>query len=701
MKKMLMIRVGTIVFAILAINAAISGYFFKDEITKRTQAQARDISKDIIRNAGNAFVGQKISRNYSRAFNRSLAVLVNDYEYLISAGVIDRKGAYIFHSRPELVNQSAPHQVMEFISGGKLAPVRTNNGYTHILPIEDSEGIPLAYLLLDFDPHELTQPMRKLVLWLIVMVAVSLAVTYVMIDFLVAGKLSKPLASLAAQTEILSSGDLTRKAPMEGFPEIRALAKAFNNMAENLRKITSKIRDVADRTTETCRKLFSLSGDINHGSRQQMTSLQGAGETVNRMEANVEEIAAQTTELNNLSQNTSASIMEMVASISEVDSNVENLVSMVDDIASSILQISQSSREVAGSVESLSREAESSASSLSQMNISLSQVDKGTSNSADLSAQVAETAETGINSIQNTQEGMQVIRKAAESASESINRLGELSGRIGKILGVINKIAEETNLLALNAAIIAAEAGEHGRGFNVVANEIQTLAERTTLQTKEIDTLIKDVQNETRGSVSKVEEVLKSVESGEKLTSETAKILESIVSVANNAKSLIQQIAKATDEQTKVVKRVAEGSEKVSNEVNRILKATSEQAKGSSRIIESIEKIRDVVRSVQTAIREQNEGSRNISASSEQMKNLISHVNEQTEIHRQDAQLVSDIVRRNIQIVEENVNRVEEMENSVETLLTLASGLNDEIRRFKIDEEEPDGPEGIKQDSDG
>ncbi len=688
LKWMLMIRVGAIVFAILVINAAISGYFFKTEFVKRIQAQARDISKDIVENARDALTEEESFKKHSWVFNKSLGKLVDDYDYLVGAGIINLKGMYAYNARREMVKQSAPAQVMEHISERKFVPVRTAKGYTQILPIEDKEGASLAYLLLNFEPNEFTQPMKRLVIWLIVMVVTSLAVVYVMIDFMAVGKVSKPLTALASQTEILSSGDLTRKAPTEGVGEIRILATAFNNMAENLRGIVSKIRDVSDHTTETCRKLFGISGDLNQGSRQQMSSLNGASEAVGKMESNVEEISNETAKLSNLSQNTSASIMEMVASISEVDSNVENLVSMVDDIASSILEINQSSREVAGSVESLSREAESTASSTSQMNTSLSQVDEGTSRSADLSAQVAETAESGINSIQNAQEGMQAIRKAAESASESINRLGELSGRIGKILGVINKIAEETNLLALNAAIIAAEAGEHGRGFNVVANEIQTLAERTTLQTKEIDTLIKDVQKETRSSINRVQEVLKSVGSGEELTSETAKILENIVSGANDAKSLIQQIARATDEQTKVVKRVAEGSEKVSSEVNRISKATTEQAKGTSRIMESIEKIRDVVRSVQTAIREQNEGSKSISQSSEEVKDLISHVNEKTDNHRQDAQLVSDIVARNIQIVEENVKRVEQMESSVENLLTLASGLNDEIRRFKVDEEE-------------
>ena len=685
LKFMLMVRISAIVFAVLVANAVIVGYFFKHEFMKRIQAQSQEISKDVLEKTRGAISSFTPTRETINMFNEKYKELVKEHDYLLVAGLIDTNGYFIAHSESELAGQMVPNYIAAKLKEGLLEPFYSHKGYFTIMPITDTgSDKTFGYLFLEFDSSEYTRPMNSMLVWRVVMVLASLALIYLMLDFLVVSKVTKPLKTLTEYTGMVSGGDLTRKLSTEGVGEVKLLVEAFNSMAENIREIILKIKGVSEKFTDTCRRLFVLSGEINQGSSHQVTNLNAASEAVRKMETNVEEIAGQIEELNHLSQNTSTSILEMAASIGEVDSNVDHLVLMVDEIASSILQINQVTREVAAGVESLSREAENAASSLSQMKTTISQVDDGASRSASLSVQVSETAESGIDSIGNAQQGMMAIRNAAESAAESINRLGERSGKIGKILGVINKIAEETNLLALNAAIIAAEAGEHGRGFNVVANEIQTLAERTTLQTKEIDALIKDVQKETKGAVQKVGLVLDSVAGGEKLTSDTADILHKIVTVANDAKSLAQQIARATDEQAQGVKRVALGSERVSSEVRRISKATKEQAAGASKIMEAIEKIRDLGRSIQGATTEQNEGSKSISKATEQVRDFVTLIHQRTERHRQDADLVSDIVTRNLQIVEESVRRVQEMESSVETLLGSTEGLNDEIKRFRI-----------------
>jgi len=693
LKWMLLLRVGAIVFVILVINAVIAGYFFKNEFIMRIQAQGEAISKDIISDAEQSLSAFSVSEEVSRVFNYWLAKMVEDHDYLLGAALIDHDGAYISHSDPDMMEVSIPGEVLKRLGDRSQVPFRTGRGYAYLMRVGEADGKPIAHLMLEFDPVEFSKPMNRLLMSLIVMVLLSLGLIYLMLDFLAVSKVSKPLSALVHQTELVSTGDLTQKSPEEGVGEIRLLSQAFNVMANNLREVVSTIRSVSDKFTETCRKLFMLSGEINQGSRQQMSSLNGASEAVRKMGTNVEEISTQTEDLNHLSQNASASILEMTASIAEVDSNVENLVVMVDEIASSILEITQTTREVAASVESLSREAESSASSVSQMNTTLSQVDAGAAKSAEKSVLVTETAESGIRSIEKTQEGMGAIRASAESTAASINRLGEQSKKIGKIIRVINKIAEETNLLALNAAIIAAEAGEHGRGFNVVANEIQMLAEKTTLQTKEIDALIKDVQKETQDAVQKVQQVLESVGSGQILTSDTENILQSIVTVANEAKSLIQQIARATDEQAQGVKRVAQGSEKISSEVNHISTATKEQAAGTSKVMDAIERIRDLARGVQIATREQSEGSKSISNATEQVRDLVSHVHHRAVNHRKDAELVTDIVARNLQIVEENVRRLQEMEVSVEELLSQTTSLSDEIRRFRVHRHEDEEAE--------
>lgn len=686
LKLDLMLRTGALLVFVLIVNAIFNGFNFYDEFKKRIQVQADAIGNDIVNEVHQSLSVLQADEQIFAMFNYNLERLLKERDYLIETAIFSPQGKYLSNGRPDLVGTDVPPDVMKRVASGDIGkePFPRRESYSVVLPIAGSDGKTAVYLLLGFKKDEFNESMTKIIGTLLALLLGSIIVMAIATNIFAVGTLTAPINRLATQAQVVSSGDLTHEAPLEGAVEIQTLAKAFNNMLKSLQEIIIKISHASSQFTETCQKLFMLSGEITHGSRLQSQSLNEASDSVKKMENNVEEIANKVLELNHLSQNTSASILEMAASISEVDNNVDHLAGMVDEISSSILQITQSAKEVATSVENLAREAEAAATSISEINSSLNEVDSNTTLSANLSTQVAEVAEEGMRSIEGAQEGMRAIRIAVETTADSINKLGERSTRIGKILGVINKIAEETNLLALNAAIIAAEAGEHGRGFNVVANEIQTLAERTTLQTKEIDTLIRDVQRETQQSVQQAKNVLKRVEEGENLTSGTARVLEKIKESSNASRNMIQQIAKATQEQTLGLRRVAEASDKFSLEVKQISKATREQAAGTSKIMEAIERIKDLSRSVQSATREQAEGSKTISRATEQVREFASNINNLIEGHRTDAANVASIVARNLKVIEENMQRVQNMENGIEGLIQLTTSLNEEIGKFQI-----------------
>lgn len=682
----LMVRMGVVLVVVLFLNTIINSYFFSQQFHRQIAVQAEAIGRPIVDEVHKALSVLQADEQIFAMFNFNLELLVSERDYLVEAAMFSPAGKFLSHADASNVGRTIPDELARRVSqkGEITKPFKTAKGYTVLLPIKGSQGELAGYLMLTFKKELFSGLIRKLMLWQVSLFVGSVLLMSIIMSVFALQAVSNPLNKLIRQTQVVAGGDLTHEVPAEGAGEIQALADAFNQMLGGLRSILLKINEVSARFTDTCRQLFMLSGEVTQGSRLQMSSLNEASDSVKKMENNVEEIAERVQELNNLSQSTSASILEMTASISEVDNNVEQLAGMVDEISSSILEITQSAREVANSVESLAREAEAAASSVAQMNVSLAEVDANSTLSANLSTQVAEVAEEGMISIERAQEGMRTIRSAVESTAAGIDRLTDRSKKIGKILGVINKIAEETNLLALNAAIIAAEAGEHGKGFNVVANEIQTLAERTTLQTKEIDALIRDVQKETISSVEQTRNVLKRVEEGEKLTTETAQILRKIKDSAKASQDMIQLIAKATQEQTIGVRRVAEASDKVSSEVKQISKATKEQAAGTSRIMDAIERIKDLARAVQGATKEQTEGSKSISKATEQVRDFVGYITKLAEKHRSDAANVSSIVSRNLKIVEENVKRVQEMEVAVEGIIKLTDSLNEELGRFRF-----------------
>jgi methyl-accepting chemotaxis protein len=234
-----------------------------------------------------------------------------------------------------------------------------------------------------------------------------------------------------------------------------------------------------------------------------------------------------------------------------------------------------------------------------------------------------------------TIEGMDAIREATETAERVIRSLGGRASEIGAIVDVIDDVADETNLLALNAAIIAAQAGEHGRAFSVVADEIKDLAERVLASTKEIGGLISSVQAEASRATGAIEQGTALVASGVERSAEAGMALEAITKASRESGTRMASIVVAVRSQAQAAGHVVELMEKVRDGVEQIRQAsveqdrghavvrqgsvtmrevamqvrgtTEEQARGSSRIRESIEGVREAVEQINGALQEQSQ----------------------------------------------------------------------------------------------
>ncbi len=171
----------------------------------------------------------------------------------------------------------------------------------------------------------------------------------------------------------------------------------------------------------------------------------------------------------------------------------------------------------------------------------------GAQKGAEGARQATETAQNGAAMVQRTIDGIGRIKNAVETASGEITKLGERSAEIGKIIAVIDDIAAQTNLLALNAAIEAARAGEQGRGFAVVADEVRNLAERVASATKEIADLIGGVQAGVDGSVKAMEDGSKETEEGTQLAAQAGESLQQILDAVAGVNTQIEQIASGSE----------------------------------------------------------------------------------------------------------------------------------------------------------
>lgn len=338
------------------------------------------------------------------------------------------------------------------------------------------------------------------------------------------------------------------------------------------------------------------------------------------------EIAASIEGLSNSTEESSSSVLEMVAINNEVRENIHNLAMSVQETTTAIEEMTFSSKEVAKNIEDLSTAAEETAASMNEMDVSISQVETNANETSKLSETVTRDAETGVQAINHTIQGIDKIKESSRIAAEVITNLGQRINEIGNILNVIDDVAEQTNLLALNAAIIAAQAGEHGRGFAVVADEIKALAERTGASTKEIASLIKTIQDESRNAVNVMSRGVEDVEEGVRLGHNAEDALRKIVDSAKRSTLMIQAIAQATVEQAKGSKQVTNAISRIAETVQQIAYASAEQAKGSEHIMQSAERMKMITQQVERSADEQNRGGRQITQAIENIRDMADQI---------------------------------------------------------------------------
>jgi twitching motility protein PilJ len=257
------------------------------------------------------------------------------------------------------------------------------------------------------------------------------------------------------------------------------------------------------------------------------------------------------------------------------------------DVSSSANEILLSSEDMASGAVQQDQEITNTSSAVEQLTVSMKQVSNNAEASAEAARRALDAAEQGNRAVRDTLEGMQRIRASVQATAKKIKSLGDRSLEISEIINVINDITEQTNLLALNAAIEAARAGEAGRGFAVVADEVRKLAEHSRTATKDIAALIKAIQAETNEAVVVMEEGTKEVEVGARLADQAGKALEAISSVVRQSAELVQEISLASKQQVRGTEGVANAMQIISN----ITRQTSQGARQTARTVENMVKL--------------------------------------------------------------------------------------------------------------
>ncbi len=401
------------------------------------------------------------------------------------------------------------------------------------------------------------------------------------------------ITGIAEAASRIADGDLTVDVQPKSSQD--ELGIAFANMISRLREMVNGIAENA--------------ASLNAASGQLASAASQAGQATSQIATTVQQVAKGSAQQSESVSRTAASVEQVSKAIDGVSSGAQKQAAAVEVAASVTSQITSTIQQVASSAQAVSRD----------------------------SAGASDAAKNGAHTVQDTIAGMQSIKAKVGLSAQKVQEMGRRSDQIGAIVETIDDIASQTNLLALNAAIEAARAGEHGKGFAVVADEVRKLAERSSVATKEIGSLIKGIQQTVSEAVAAMDDGAREVENGVVKANSAGDALSSILRAAEAVYQQAEQVTQASSRMSKASNELVGAMDAVSTVVEENASATRQMAAGAEEVTQSIENIASVSEENSAAIEE-------VSASAEEMSAQVEEVTASAQSLAEMAQALQQVV---------------------------------------------------------
>ena len=407
------------------------------------------------------------------------------------------------------------------------------------------------------------------------------------------GEMARTLDQVAAQLENMagvmdkiSQGDTSIE--LSNADEKDAIAPALNRITHTIRELISETNILTKAGVNGELKLRGNIGKFKGGYQEIIEGINGILDAitlpVDEARIILEEMAkgdltiAMTGDYKGDHKILKESINQLGQSIGNALGEVTEAIQAT---ASASSQISASSEEIAAGTHEQSSQTGEVASAVEEMTKTILETSKNASDASENAKKAREVAKEGGKVVTATVDGMERIANVVKRSSDTVKQLGNSSNQIGEIIQVIDDIADQTNLLALNAAIEAARAGEQGRGFAVVADEVRKLAERTTKATKEIAVMINKIQDETVGAVRSIDEGNSEVEKGKALAEKAGNSLQQIIQSTEKVLDVIIQVASASEEQSSAAEQISKNIEGISSITEQSASGTQQVARAA------------------------------------------------------------------------------------------------------------------------
>jgi methyl-accepting chemotaxis protein len=494
----------------------------------------------------------------------------------------------------------------------------------------------------------------------------------------------RPLRQAVAFAGVVAGGDLSKSLLVRNRDEIGLLGEALNQMVSGLKVMIGKIRDTSGQVASAANQISANSEQLAEAAISQASAAEETSSTMMEMTASIRTVAANADTLAMNADGVTSSIQELGTSSEQVAKNAEVMAASVTEATSAIEEMTVTIGEMAENNQEMQKVVGESAATIEQMAASIKEVARNVEDADMVAKSATLEAVAGQEAVNEALAAMERVAEVIGKTAESIINLDRRSEEIGNIVKVISGIADKSNLLALNASIQAAQAGDAGLGFAVVAEEMRNLASQSANATKEIGRVIGHVQADTGNSVRYGELAAREAQASMELSGAAGNSLNNIVKSIEQTSGLMSSIARMTAEQASASTQVIMAVEKMSRASNVLANAAREQAQGSLQIRRSVETINSMTGEVSIATKEQSLSARQILDA----VNVINVMTQQVANATAEQEIGSKVVVSSVEnisgITLGNLESIEQLSRSTQSLSRQAADLAVLIEEFKV-----------------